>query len=150
MKTMFRHCMIRHCTALVALTLVSATIALAQSQTQTPAAAPANPLVADQKAIYGYASDLVVRSAEKMPEANYAFKAAPDVRSYGQIIRHVADAQVHVLLGRARREKPGDGVVSQIEIFALGGERTSGYWSHRQCHAQIVSNLTVQRRLKLF
>ena len=41
-------------------------------------------------------------------------------------------------------------VVSQIEIFALGGERTSGYWSHRQCDAQIVSNLTVQRRLKLF
>src|SRR5215472_14789850 len=44
-----------------------------------------------------------------------------------------------------------DSVVSQIEIFALGGKRTSGYWSHRQYDAQIVSNLTsVQRRLKLF
>jgi hypothetical protein len=41
-------------------------------------------------------------------------------------------------------------VVSQFEISALGGERTSGYWSHRQCDTQIVSNLTVRRRLKLF
>ena len=24
----------------------------------------------------------------------------------------------------------------------MGGERTSGYWSHRQCGAQFVSNLT--------
>jgi len=30
----------------------------------------------------------------------------------------------------------GRSVVSQIEIFALGGERTSGYWSHWQCDAQ--------------
>ncbi len=41
-------------------------------------------------------------------------------------------------------------VVSQFEISALGGERTSGYWSHRQCDTHIVSNLTVRRRLKLF
>jgi len=84
MKTMFRPC-----TALIALTLVSATIALEQ----TPAAPPANPLIAGQKLIYGYASDIVVRSAEKMPAENYGFKATPDVRSYGQIIGHVADAQ---------------------------------------------------------
>jgi hypothetical protein len=41
-------------------------------------------------------------------------------------------------------------VVSQFEISALGGERISGYWSHRQCDTQIVSNVTVRRRLKLF
>jgi len=41
-------------------------------------------------------------------------------------------------------------VVSQFEISTLGGEQTSGYWSHRQCDTQIVSNLTVRRRLKLF
>ena len=42
-------------------------------------------------------------------------------------------------------------VMSQFEISALGGKRTSGYWPHRQCDAQIIFNLTsVQRRLKLF
>jgi phage gp46-like protein len=57
--------------------------------------------------------------------------------------RIVAESGVVVEQGQSR-------VVSQFEIFALGGERTSGYWSDRQCDAQIVSNLTVQRRLKLF
>jgi uncharacterized damage-inducible protein DinB len=84
MKTMSRSC-----TALVALTLASAIIATAQ----TPAAPPANPLSAGQKMIYGYASGMVVRSAEMMPEENYAFKPTPDVRSFGQILGHVADAQ---------------------------------------------------------
>ena len=35
----------------------------------------------------------LVRGAEKMPEENYSFKPTPDVRSFGQIIGHVADAQ---------------------------------------------------------
>jgi hypothetical protein len=48
------------------------------------------------------------------------------------------------------RQSGAVSVVSQFEISALGGERTSGYWSHRQCDTQIVSDLTVRRRLKLF
>ena len=35
----------------------------------------------------------VLGSAEKMPEENYSFKPADTVRSFGQIIGHVADAQ---------------------------------------------------------
>jgi uncharacterized damage-inducible protein DinB len=35
----------------------------------------------------------LVRGAEKMPEENYSFKPTPDVRSFGQLIGHVADAQ---------------------------------------------------------
>jgi hypothetical protein len=35
--------------------------------------------------------------------------------------------------------------------FTPGHKRTPGYWSHRQCGAQIVSNLiSAERRLKLF
>ena len=35
--------------------------------------------------------------------------------------------------------------------FTPGHNRTPGYWSHRQCGAQIVSNLiSAERRLKLF
>lgn len=74
------------CNALVVLVLASASLVSAQ----TPAA---NPLIAGQKMIYGYASGTVVRAAEKMPEENYGFKATPDVRSYGQIVGHMADAQ---------------------------------------------------------
>jgi uncharacterized damage-inducible protein DinB len=35
----------------------------------------------------------IARAAEKMPEENYAFKPVPEVRSFGQLVGHVADAQ---------------------------------------------------------
>lgn len=93
-------------TALVALTLASATFAVAQ----TPAAPGANPLSAGQKMIYGYASDTVVRAAEKMPEENYAFKATPEVRSYGQIIGHMADAQYMMCSAVLGEKNPAPGI----------------------------------------
>jgi uncharacterized damage-inducible protein DinB len=35
----------------------------------------------------------IIASAAAMPEADYAWKPTPEVRSYGQLIGHVADAQ---------------------------------------------------------
>jgi uncharacterized damage-inducible protein DinB len=49
-------------------------------------------LAADAKAGWTNISANIVKSAEKMPEEDYAFKPAPTVRSYGQIIGHVIDA----------------------------------------------------------
>lgn len=40
-----------------------------------------------------YIAGAVVSAAEKMPEENYSFKPTPEVRSFGQLIGHVADAQ---------------------------------------------------------
>lgn len=34
----------------------------------------------------------VIHAAEKMPEENYSFKPTPDVRSFGQLVGHVVDA----------------------------------------------------------
>lgn len=52
----------------------------------------ANPLSAGQKGLYNYLKADLVKAAEKMPEENYSFKPTPDVRSFGQIIGHAADA----------------------------------------------------------
>lgn len=52
-----------------------------------------NPLSAETKNFYNQIKNNIVKSAEKMPEANYSFKPTPEVRSFGQIIGHVADAQ---------------------------------------------------------
>ncbi len=52
-----------------------------------------NPLSAGQKFLYTSAKNNIVRSAEKMPEANYSFKPTPEVRSFGQLLGHIADAQ---------------------------------------------------------
>jgi uncharacterized damage-inducible protein DinB len=40
--------------------------------------------------------DYFLAAAEKMPEANYAFRPSPDVRSFGQQVGHVADDQYNL------------------------------------------------------
>jgi uncharacterized damage-inducible protein DinB len=60
---------------------------------QEPAAAPANPLTSSERGFYMLVSGEVVAAAVKMPEDNYSFKPTPDVRSFGQLVGHVADAQ---------------------------------------------------------
>jgi len=52
-----------------------------------------NPLSSDSKFFYGIIKGFVTQAAEKMPEDNYSFKPAADVRSFGQIIGHIADDQ---------------------------------------------------------
>jgi len=42
---------------------------------------------------YAQLKNNITSSAEKMPEADYFFKPTPDIRSYGQLWAHVADAQ---------------------------------------------------------
>jgi uncharacterized damage-inducible protein DinB len=80
---------------LVLCLLAPAGVALAQDKPvqEKPAATQENPLSAWDKVAYTRVSGLLVRSAEKMPEENYSFKPVDTVRSYGQIIGHVADGQ---------------------------------------------------------
>jgi len=58
-----------------------------------PAAAQDNPCSAFNKATYARLKGIMVASAEKMPEENYSFKPTDAVRSYGQLVGHLADAQ---------------------------------------------------------
>ena len=63
--------------------LVPAAVALAQD----------NPLSAHNKFVCGHVKNILLRSAEKMPEENYNFKPTEAVRSFGQVVEHVADSQ---------------------------------------------------------
>jgi uncharacterized damage-inducible protein DinB len=67
-------------------------VLLAQEKSQAPAAPPANPITASEKGLYSFISNAVIGAAQKMPEENYSFKPTPDVRSFGQLVGHVADA----------------------------------------------------------
>lgn len=57
------------------------------------AAAQNDPLSAWNRMAYSYIKMALLRSAEKMPEESYNFKPTDAVRSFGQIVGHVADAQ---------------------------------------------------------
>lgn len=79
--------------ALLICVLAPAAVALAQDNPPPAVAPPSNPLSAHNKVLYGGLKGLLLRSAEKMPEENYSFKPTEAVRTYGQVIGHVADSQ---------------------------------------------------------
>jgi len=56
---------------------------------QTPAADPVT--LALQKN-YGQVSTWIAKAAEMVPADKYTFKATPDVRTFGQLIAHIADS----------------------------------------------------------
>src|SRR5258708_23155680 len=63
----------------------------------------------------GIAKGLILRSADKVPEDLYAFKPTGDVRSFGQIVGHVADAQ-YLFCSTATGEKsPATGSIEKTK-----------------------------------
>jgi uncharacterized damage-inducible protein DinB len=52
-----------------------------------------NPLSSHNKGVYRGLKAILLGSAEKMPEENYNFKPTDAVRTFGQIVGHVGDAQ---------------------------------------------------------
>ena len=69
--------------------LVAATPVLAQGMKPASAAGAVATLNGSFTAVSGY----IAKAAEEVPEADYAFKPTPEVRSFGQILGHVADTQ---------------------------------------------------------
>ena len=68
--------------------LLAASAAIAQG----PPQGPVGTAVAVQRG-YAQLKSSITASAEKMPEADYFFKPTGDIRGYGQLWGHVADAQ---------------------------------------------------------
>ena len=64
----------------------------AVADAQGPPQAPVTTAVALQRN-YAQLKNNITASAEKMPEADYFFKPTADIRGYGQLWGHVADAQ---------------------------------------------------------
>jgi uncharacterized damage-inducible protein DinB len=52
-----------------------------------------DPLSKTSKGYYSIVIGNIVKAAEEMPEASYSYQPTPDVRTFGQLIGHVADAQ---------------------------------------------------------
>ena len=81
------------------LVLVISLSALAVGQTATD-----NPQLASAKAFYDTVRTNVLKAAEKMPENKYAYKPSDDVRTYGQLLAHIADGQFF-MCGTAKEGK---------------------------------------------
>lgn len=73
-----------------------------------------NPLTAWNRHVYGHMKNILLKSAEKMTEENYGFKPTEAVRSYGQILGHVADSQ-YMFCSIARGEKNPEPKIEQTK-----------------------------------
>ncbi|MBV8819199.1 MAG: DinB family protein [Acidobacteriaceae bacterium] len=87
------------CTSLLAVAIAAVVSA------QTP---PANPIASSHNKMYMMLGGVVVAAAEKMPEENYSFKPTPDVRTFGQLVGHLADSQTYFCSLAAGEKKAGD------------------------------------------
>jgi uncharacterized damage-inducible protein DinB len=89
--------------------LLLLTVALAGSPQAAPAAS--DPTVASTRGAFDLVKNYVLKTADQLPEELYAFKPTPEVRSAGEILGHIADANF-MICGAASGEK---GSMSNIE-----------------------------------
>jgi uncharacterized damage-inducible protein DinB len=91
---------------MLALTVSAPPAILAQAQAPAPAA---NPLSAGARRAYDIIKGYIIKSAAKVPEEHYAFKPSPDVRSFGQLIGHIADSNYGFCAAVAGEKPPAGG-----------------------------------------
>ena len=86
-------------------------VVLAQGSAPTPA----NPISDSEKRIYAMLSGVVVAAAEKMPEESYSFKPTPEVRSFGQLVGHLADSNYYFCSSTVGETKASDAEKSKTK-----------------------------------
>jgi uncharacterized damage-inducible protein DinB len=79
-----------------------------------------NPFSADAKQSYTGIKNTLLRAADKMPEENYSFRTTQQVRTYGEMVGHIADIQM-MLCSLAKGEQKGavsTGKTSKADLIA--------------------------------
>ncbi len=78
--------------------------------------------VASIRPHYDRIKSLYIRSGEAMPEAKYAFRPSPDVRTYGELLGHVANESYMFCADAAGTPNPNkadfEKTTSQVEMTA--------------------------------
>ena len=66
---------------------------VAAQEAQKPTTSPPVTASAGLKNLYTNSRNWILRAAETMPEEHYAFKPTPDVRSFAELLGHIANTQ---------------------------------------------------------
>ena len=90
-------------------------VVLLSQAPQAAPAAPANPITASERGIYSFMSNAVISAAQKMPEENYSFKPTPEVRTFGQLVGHVADANFMFCSKATGEANPSKGSIEKTK-----------------------------------
>ncbi|MDX1501356.1 MAG: DinB family protein [Thermoanaerobaculia bacterium] len=74
--------------------LAPAALGSAQEGAPRPVAEPTPAVLIDHnESVFSGTRKIVLRAAELMPQEGYSFRPAESVRTYGQILEHIADSQ---------------------------------------------------------
>jgi uncharacterized damage-inducible protein DinB len=130
---------------LLLIVLVVAAPAFAQGMKSDPAPG----LVETMRGSLNYVKDFITKSAEQMPEADYAFKPTPEVRSFGQLVGHVADANYFICSTVLGEANPSPGVEKSKTSKADLTAALQG--SYEYCSkAYSMSDANTGTKIKLF
>ena len=102
---------------------ILASLASAQIRMPNPIADP-NPLTATLTIFRSNMQDKIMKSAEAMPESKYDYRPTKDVRSFGEIVTHVADIS-YILCSSVKGEKnpataPEKGTKANLVAYLKG------------------------------
>lgn len=93
----------------IVLTLCAGALMAQVPVNPAPAAAPAgNPLVAEARQAYNTAKTNLTNMAAKMPPENYEFKPVADIRTFGELMAHIADTQITYCSMASGQQERGD------------------------------------------
>jgi uncharacterized damage-inducible protein DinB len=90
--------------------IVAVTVAAVAFAGASLVAQGGDPLVKATQAQFGMVKDYITKAAEQVGEDLYGFEPTPDVRSFGQLIGHVADANYMICAAAAGEKPPAGGI----------------------------------------
>ncbi len=90
-----------------ALLALAALIASGVAPIRAQDGAASSPAVSTSRALWEPMIGYITTAAEELPESTYSYKPTPEVRSFGQLVGHVAGAQ-YLICAAALGEPPRD------------------------------------------
>jgi hypothetical protein len=102
----------------------------------------------EAKAAYTRVKKFLLAAADKMPEENYAFKASPDVRPFGQLIAHVADTQWMICSAVKGEDKKGDAASKTTKADLVAALKAS--FDYCDSAYDAANDATIGDKVRLF
>ena len=105
---------------IAAIALAVMALAGSAAVAQEPEHGSIDTLIQEAKAAYGMQKTFILGAADAMPEADYSFKPTAEIRSYGELFDHVAQAQqmVCAMIAGKTPTPPAAGAATKAAIVA--------------------------------
>jgi uncharacterized damage-inducible protein DinB len=105
-----------------------------------------NPAATAVKGQFAMVSGVLARTAEKIPENLYTFKATPEVRSIAQLIGHIADSHFGICAAAAGEKPAQSGIEKSVTTKAALSKALAD--SSAYCN-KVIDGMTDQKGMEV-